>query len=123
LVREEYLGNTTCARVYPACPEHSEKEKPSSSLLDIEEEGLEFSLTSSYAMYPLLHPCRRFLLWKIKTSKYFWTWENRADQVERFTRIAKESTLSRKQSDYFHLIFGLLPLNLYLARKLTYENN
>ncbi len=49
LIKEKYKGIRP-APGYPACPEHSEKEKLF-SLLDIQNK-LQISLTDSYAMYP-----------------------------------------------------------------------
>ena len=49
LIKEEYKGIRP-APGYPACPEHSEKEKLF-RLLDVQNK-LQISLTESYAMYP-----------------------------------------------------------------------
>jgi 5-methyltetrahydrofolate--homocysteine methyltransferase len=98
MLREKYQGIRP-APGYPACPEHSEKEKLF-KLLDANT-ITEVSLTDNYAMYPAASVCGYYI--SNPAAQYFNVGRLQSDQIESY---AKRKGISKKE------ISRLLPMNI-----------
>ena len=85
LIREKYVGIRPAAG-YPACPDHTEKEKLW-KLLDVEE-NTGISLTESFAMYPTASVSG--LYFSHPKSKYFAVGKISNDQAEDYATRKKQ---------------------------------
>ena len=85
-IKEKYIGIRP-APGYPACPEHSEKEKLW-SLLDVEK-NIGMTLTSSFAMLPASSVSGWYFV--NEASRYFGVAKIKKDQIESYARRKKIS--------------------------------